>query len=524
MGCVKLQENFGSKLRVVYCSATNASGKLVEQRRFDAWEGGALKNHPVDDFSERASIERWREEVRHYNPTTGTFTIDKTLLTLDRGYTGHEHLQSVGLIHMNDDRALKNHPVDDFSEGARLQRWHDPLLRRFLGPDNFVQDPFNTQNFNRYGYVLNSPLMYTDPSGEFLIPVLIGLFVGVIMNGINNVANGGEFWWGMGKAAVMGAVSGAISFGIGQVATSMIAAKVSAVNVALFQAGAHGFTGGLMNVANGGEFMSGFASGAVSSLVASSVGSIKGFQIKDAAGNVTGLTPVGKAAMIASGGLSGGISSVIAGGNFWDGMRQGLITAGLNHAMHGMFGGSQGQQQKQSNSKQAEILNPDGSQSMGAKSLRILSSMLSFDQDKTFLGKSLQVFSHFTWELPQQILSIFTAQFTNFIGGVESVYRYSNGAVVVNNSLMYPGTGFTLGNMITVGFSQYQTQTAYMETIQHEFGHYMQSRILGPFYLPGIAAPSVINATFSRAPDSLMDYENSFYTEGWAGKAGRRNW
>jgi hypothetical protein len=70
MGCLKLQEKFGSKLRVVYCSATNASGKLVEQRRFDAWEGGALKNHPVDDFSERASIERWREEVRHYNPTT----------------------------------------------------------------------------------------------------------------------------------------------------------------------------------------------------------------------------------------------------------------------------------------------------------------------------------------------------------------------------------------------------------------------------------------------------------------------
>ena len=37
---------------------------------------------------------------------------------------------------------------------------------------------------------------------------------------------------------------------------------------------------------------------------------------------------------IASGGLSGGIGSVIAGGNFWQGMRQGLITSGLNHAAH----------------------------------------------------------------------------------------------------------------------------------------------------------------------------------------------
>ncbi|MBB1139285.1 hypothetical protein [Myroides sp. WP-1] len=38
--------------------------------------------------------------------------------------------------------------------------------------------------------------------------------------------------------------------------------------------------------------------------------------------------------MIAGGGLSGGISSTIAGGDFWQGMRQGLIVSGLNHAMH----------------------------------------------------------------------------------------------------------------------------------------------------------------------------------------------
>ena len=29
------------------------------------------------------------------------------------------------------------------------------------------QDPMNTQNFNRYGYVFNNPLKYTDPTGEF---------------------------------------------------------------------------------------------------------------------------------------------------------------------------------------------------------------------------------------------------------------------------------------------------------------------------------------------------------------------
>jgi hypothetical protein len=46
-----------------------------------------------------------------------------------------------------------------------------------------------------------------------------------------------------------------------------------------------------------------------------------------------------KAVMIASGGLSGGLSSSIAGGNFWDGVKQGLITSGLNHLAHEAFGG-----------------------------------------------------------------------------------------------------------------------------------------------------------------------------------------
>jgi len=41
----------------------------------------------------------------------------------------------------------------------------NPYLQRFLSPDNFVQNLNNAQNFNRYSYCLNNPLMYTDPSG-----------------------------------------------------------------------------------------------------------------------------------------------------------------------------------------------------------------------------------------------------------------------------------------------------------------------------------------------------------------------
>ena len=101
---------------------TDAAGAVLEKRLFDAW-GAIVK---VQD---------------------GAGNNLNVLTILDRGYTGHEHLQSVGLINMNG-------------------RLYDPKLHRFLQPDNYVQDPSNTQNYNRYGYVLNNPLKYTDPSGE----------------------------------------------------------------------------------------------------------------------------------------------------------------------------------------------------------------------------------------------------------------------------------------------------------------------------------------------------------------------
>lgn len=101
---------------------TDSNGNAKEKRHFDAW-GNIVQLTDGNDI-----------------------TLEK-LTFLDRGYTGHEHLQGVKLIHMNG-------------------RLYDPNLKRFLSPDNFIQDISNTQNFNRYGYVLNNPLMYIDPSGE----------------------------------------------------------------------------------------------------------------------------------------------------------------------------------------------------------------------------------------------------------------------------------------------------------------------------------------------------------------------
>lgn len=44
-------------------------------------------------------------------------------------------------------------------------RIYDPRLGRMLSPDPVTQAPENGQNYNRYTYVFNNPLKYTDPSG-----------------------------------------------------------------------------------------------------------------------------------------------------------------------------------------------------------------------------------------------------------------------------------------------------------------------------------------------------------------------
>ncbi len=45
-------------------------------------------------------------------------------------------------------------------------RWYDPVLGRFVQPDTIVPEPGNPQSLNRYAYVYNNPLRYTDPSGR----------------------------------------------------------------------------------------------------------------------------------------------------------------------------------------------------------------------------------------------------------------------------------------------------------------------------------------------------------------------
>ncbi|MCL1666561.1 hypothetical protein M2T82_00645 [Elizabethkingia ursingii] len=273
---------------------SDEEGNLVEEVHFDAW-GLCTKWRKPGGLSDLAEGER----------------------LLNRGYTSHEHFEDISIIHMNG-------------------RLYDPVLRRFLNADENVQDPYNTQNYNKYAYVLNNPMLYNDPSGEFgfliiggfflefLAPMifgaLIGAAIGAVAYALSAAFSGNWSWGGFLKSIAFGALGGAVSAGIG----SLFQAATQSIGTSLFQAAAHSISQGILSVVQGGDFLQAFASGGLSSLGAAAFGLMGGSFANSAIGTVI------------FGTIAGGIGSALTGGNFWQGVVIGGIVAGLNHALHKM--------------------------------------------------------------------------------------------------------------------------------------------------------------------------------------------
>ncbi len=112
------RDNLGSVVAI-----TDANGSLVERMSFDPWGKRRLVNwQPMGDIT--------------------NFVASITT----HGFTDHEHIDSMGLIHMNG-------------------RVYDPVIARFISADPFIQERLNSQSYNRYSYIMNNPLSGTDPSG-----------------------------------------------------------------------------------------------------------------------------------------------------------------------------------------------------------------------------------------------------------------------------------------------------------------------------------------------------------------------
>ena len=100
-------------------------------------------------FGQRRDPASWQTPANSAQVTADRSTATSNGVTsgvTHRGFTGHEMLDNVNLIHMNG-------------------RVYDPVLGRFLSVDPVFQFPENTQSLNPYSYVLNNPLSATDPTG-----------------------------------------------------------------------------------------------------------------------------------------------------------------------------------------------------------------------------------------------------------------------------------------------------------------------------------------------------------------------
>ncbi len=87
----------------------------------------------------------WFSELRY--SAFGETRYSSGITATDYRYTGQLQQADINLYYYN-------------------ARYYDPALGRFVQSDTIVPQPYSVQGYDRYAYVNNNPLRYTDPSGH----------------------------------------------------------------------------------------------------------------------------------------------------------------------------------------------------------------------------------------------------------------------------------------------------------------------------------------------------------------------
>lgn len=118
-----------------------------------------------------------------------------------------------------------------------------------------------------------------------------------------------------------------------------------------------------------------------------------------------------------------------------------------------------------------------------------------------------------TWGLPQTL-----AGFAVFLLNIKSPHYQSRGAIVTEWRC---SSGLSLGLFVFIGQSLNAQQKAY--NLSHEYGHTIQSLILGPLYLLAVGLPSIVWAglpCFVRLRSKRGIPYSRLYCESWADRLG----
>lgn len=214
-------------------------------------------------------------------------------------------------------------------------RIYDPAIGRMMSADPFAQDPTNGQALNRYAYVINNPLAYTDPNGFFFRGIFraIGNIVSnpraviaiaaavavpelgiagksLFWNGVIGGAVAGGIAGGDIKSVVTGAVSGGVFAEVGT-----IAKEAGWANGSFEKAALHAVAGGVTSVIQGGDLKSGF--------IAAGFTQLAGPHLPD----------IGKVGNAVSRAVVGGVAAVLGGGKF----ENGAVTAAFAYLFNDLI-------------------------------------------------------------------------------------------------------------------------------------------------------------------------------------------
>ena len=105
----------------------------------------------------------------------------------------------------------------------------------------------------------------------------------------------------------------------------------------------------------------------------------------------------------------------------------------------------------------------------------------------------------YLWQLPQNLLGLILRIFYK----TDSKLKYKDKTIRVCG--LFPG-GISLGNTIFV--KRYPFDKYYWNSVKHEYGHSVQSKYLGWFYLIIIGLPSALGALW----DTVFHTEKSGWT------------
>jgi RHS repeat-associated protein len=388
--------------------------------------------HPDHLGSSQLMTDRDGDVVQHYGYSPfgrENYRNNTYAFSVSNRYTGQQLDEDTGLYYY----------------GAR---YYDPELARFIQADSTIPDPEFSQAYNRYAYVYNNPLKFSDPTGQF--PWAIA--------------------WAIVEATVEALPAIMISTMISASIACIAGANPKDAFLGSLTAGLGGFLfgaiagGALAAAVTGGDPVQGAISGGVSAGVQITLGFSPAPSRADF---LSGEYLIDLALSTASGSVCGGVTAEVLGGDFSEGAVSGASSAASNYIVWSALLRMSTEGNPQNDSAVADFL---------AQRRRFAIDLA--------VSVAVKI-----WNSPNTALGLLYGFAGVVLGGDWPVFAEA-GIHFPNSPLQPADTAVTMGNIAVYGKGQRidpktgKTIDPYNDYRSHETQHMYQGEVLGPLYFP----------------------------------------